>query len=108
MKKGLLTLSTLFLLNVGVAQSCEITIADLGSSDTAYVLQMNEKISFLEFTGAGTKEVSLKGEKILWIIKGKNQGEWALGAYSKNKKYVQGWIKETALKELPKLLLDCK
>lgn len=87
--------------------SCEIALDKIGVSNSAFLLETGQKIKFLLIKDIGTKEMELDGEKVLWIVKGKEQPPWVLVIFSKGDKHYQGWVDQKESASLKRLNLVC-
>jgi hypothetical protein len=87
--------------------SCEIVLDKIGVSNSALLLETGQKIKFLLIKDIGTKEMELDGEKVLWIVKGKEQPPWVLVIFTKADKRYQGWVDQKESASLKKLNLVC-
>lgn len=103
----ILLTALLSLLTASPGQSCEISLDKVGVSDSAFLLETGQKIKFLLVKDIGTKEMELDGEKVLWIVKGKEQPPWVLVIFSKGDKRYQGWVDQKESATLKRLNLVC-
>ncbi len=100
-------LLTLFLPAGASAEECSVSIPSVGKSSEAFLIERGSSVTFLQFQDAGTKEVRLKGEVLLWHIPAKDQSPWILAAYAKGRGYKQGWLSEQEAGRLKHLTLSC-
>lgn len=96
-----------FFVKASPVYPCEITLEKIGVSESAFLLESDQKIKFLLIKDIGTKELMLDGEKVLWIAKGKEQPPWVLVVFSKGNKLYQGWVDQKEAASLKRLNLVC-